>query len=138
MSEERAAALRGLGFEFSAEAAEWMAHYNDMARFRERHGHSSPAPLAGGDDFLLTNWCADADVVAPPACDGRPTCMCRSAYLHLHLRAMVAPRAPAAFHDCVPASAPPPRILHLTTKCGGSSRCSLQVEWQVHNLDLVP
>ena len=58
LSEDQRAALKGIGFEFKAETAEWMRWYNELKGFEEIHGHCSPVPLASGADFLLLNWCA--------------------------------------------------------------------------------
>ena len=46
------------GFEFDAEAAEWLRWFNEIAAVQAAAGHCSPAPLASGADFLLLNWCS--------------------------------------------------------------------------------
>ena len=47
-----------LGFAFDDEKSEWLRWFNELRSFQERHGHATPAPLAGGSDFLLINWCS--------------------------------------------------------------------------------
>lgn len=47
-----------VGFEFDDEQAEWLRWYNEIRAFKEAHGHTTPAPLAAGSDFLLMNWCS--------------------------------------------------------------------------------
>lgn len=48
--------LQALGFEFDEERSEWLRWFNELRAFRDREGHTSPAPLAAGNDFLLLNW----------------------------------------------------------------------------------
>jgi len=85
LPEERRAALAAAGFIFDAEEAEWRRWFLALARFRERHGHSSPGGLTlaamgglagagegavggseggggggdgGGETLYLANWCS--------------------------------------------------------------------------------
>jgi hypothetical protein len=85
LAEERREALEQAGFVFDADEAEWRRWFLALARFRERHGHSSPGGLTlaamgggggggkeeggeggdgnangegGGETLYLANWCS--------------------------------------------------------------------------------
>lgn len=64
--DRRVASLAAAGFEFEAEAADWMRWYHELAA-RQRAGRDADgAPAAGAgasslsssNDFLLSNWCS--------------------------------------------------------------------------------
>ncbi|GAB4821396.1 hypothetical protein N2152v2_008442 [Parachlorella kessleri] len=58
LQDDRRDRLQELGFEFDDEKSEWLRWFNELRSFQEQHGHATPAPLAGGSDFLLINWCS--------------------------------------------------------------------------------